>query len=276
MSAVGRVRLPRLSIRRLPTPRPRTTLALMLVLAMLGGGWLWVRDSPLVSVDRVTVTGLKGADSSQIHSALVGAARSMTTLDVNMSALRTAVAAFPVVKGLRVSTQFPHGMRIHVTEQVPVGAVTADGRRIAVAPDGTLLPSASASGLASIPVSVPPGGTRLTDPATRGAVAVLAAAPGWLRARVTQVSSTSASGLIAQMHNGLKIYFGSASELPAKWEAAAAVLADPGSEGATYIDVTVPQRPAAGGVAGGAQAGQSTVPSGTSSSTSPATGIIGG
>ena len=129
MSVVERARFPRLSLRRLRLPRPRPRLRprimllLVLVVVLLGGGWLWVRDSPLVSVDRVTVTGLKGADSSQIHSALVGAARSMTTLDVNMSALRTAVAAFPVVKGLRVSTQFPHGMRIHVTEQVPVGAV---------------------------------------------------------------------------------------------------------------------------------------------------------
>ena len=251
-------------------------LVLVLLLALLGGGWLWVRDSPLVSVERVTVTGLRGPDSSQIHSALVGAARSMTTLDVRLSALRTAVAPFPIVKGLRVKTQFPHGMRIGVTEQVAVGAVAARGRRIAVASDGTMLPSISAAGLPSIPVSVLPGGSRLTGTGIRGEVALLAAAPAWLRTHVTQVASTSTNGLTADMHNGLKIYFGTASELRAKWAAAAAVLADPGSEGATYIDVTVPQRPAAGGVAGAAQAGQSTVPSGTTSTTGTTNGISGG
>ena len=36
------------------------------------------------------------------------------------------------------------------------------------------------------------------------------------------------------------------SGLAAKWRALIAVLADPGSGGATYIDVSDPQRPAAG------------------------------
>lgn len=250
-------------------------LALVLVLGLLGGGWIWVRGSALVSVNRITVTGLSGPSSGQIHAALVSAAHDMTTLSVKMSALRIAVAPFPVVKSLSVSTQFPHGMRIRVTEQVAIGAVTVDGRRIAVAPDGTLLPSVSASGLASIPVSVPPGGTRLSDGATRGAVAVLAAAPAWLRARVAQVSSTSANGLVAALRAGPKIYFGSASQLRAKWAAAAAVLAAPSSAGAAYIDVTVPERPAAGGVASTAAAGQSTVPGGAANSAGATGGTAG-
>jgi cell division protein FtsQ len=274
VSAIARM-LPRPSIRRLAPPRPRTLLVLVLVLALLGVAWLWVRDSPLVSVDRVTVTGLSGPSSGQVQSALVNAARSMTTLDVNMSALRTAVAPYPVVKNLIVTTQFPHGMRIRVSEQIPVGAVTVGARKIAVAADGTLLPSVSAAGLASIPVSVPPGGTRLTDGATQGAVAVLAAAPGWLRVRVTEVSSTTAHGLVAAMRNGPEIYFGGAGELRAKWMAVAAVLADPSSQGAAYIDVTVPSRPAAAGVAGAATADQGafvgTTPTGTAAPGTPTT-----
>ena len=281
MSAISRVRLPRLARPRLRPPRPRTLLSLVLVIMVLGGGWLWVRGSSLVSVDRVTVTGLRGPSSGQIRSALLSAARNMTTLEVNMSALQVAVAPFPVVKGVEVSTQFPHGMRIRVLEQVAVGAVSVDGRRIPVAANGTLLPSVSASGLPSIPVSVPPGGTRLTSRSARGAVAVLAAAPGWLRARVTQVSSTAANGLVAELHNGPEIYFGDASQLRAKWTAAAAVLADPGSEGAVYIDVSVPERPAVGGVAGAAGSDQSataataTTPDSTSAGVAGTTGNTG-
>ena len=279
MSAVSRMRLPRLSIRRPAPPRPRTIIAIALVLALLGGGWLWLRGSSLVSVDRVTVMGLSGPTSDEIHSALSSAARNMTTLDVNMSALRMAVAPFPIVKSLSVTTQFPHGMRIRVIEQVPVGAVTVDGRAIPVAADGTLLPSLNASGLSSIPLSVPPGGARLTDRVALAAVAVLAAAPAWLRTRVMQVSSTSANGLVAKMRDGPAIYFGSTSHLRAKWMAAAAVLADPSSEGAAYIDVTVPARPAVGGVAGAASADQSILPGGATNpaaaTTSGAGAVIG-
>ena len=43
---------------------------------------------------------------------------------------------------------------------------------------------------------------------------------------------------MAQLRNGPSIYFGDATQLGAKWTAAAEVLADSGSAGAAYIDVT--------------------------------------
>src|ERR1039457_4359504 len=135
-------------------PRPRTVIVLAMFVAVLAGAWVWVRDSSLVAVERVSVSGQSGPDAGLIRSALIASARSMTTLDVSMSELRMAVAPFPVVKDLRVSTQFPHGMRIRVIEQVPVAAVLVDGRRIAVAGDGTLLHDVIAT--ASLP-SLPLG-----------------------------------------------------------------------------------------------------------------------
>jgi hypothetical protein len=88
----------------------------------------------------------------------------------------------------------------------------------------------------------------LTDSDGLGAVAVLAAAPYQLLERVTQVLTIAPHGLVAQMRSGPSVYFGDSAELAAKWTAAAAVLADPGSVGAVYVDVTDPARPAAGGV----------------------------
>jgi cell division protein FtsQ len=234
---------------RLPRPRPRVLLALALVLMLLLGLWLWVRDSSLVAVNRVAVTGASGPDAAQVRHALELAARNMTTLDVHMDQLHTAVAPFPVVKALRVTTQFPHGMRIQVLEQIPVAAVVVDGRRIAVAGDGTLLRDVTAAqGLAVVPLGVAPGGSRLTDNDALGAVNVLAGAPYPLLARVSKVISTPPHGLVATLRNGLRVYFGDSSRIAAKWAALAAVLADPGSAGAAYIDVTDPDRPAAGGV----------------------------
>jgi cell division protein FtsQ len=228
-------------------PRPRVVLILLVLVMLLGGAWLWVRDSSLVSVDHVSVTGEGGPDAAQIRSALVAAARNMTTLDVRMDQLRTAVAPFAVVKDLRVSTEFPHGMRIRVIEEIPVGVIVAGGRTIAVAGDGTVLhdviPSAS---LPAIPLRVLPGGSRLSAPDALHAVDVLAAAPSQLLSRISQVTTVASYGLVAQLRSGPSIYFGDATRLAAKWTAAAAVLADSGSAGAAYIDVTDPQRPAPG------------------------------
>jgi cell division protein FtsQ len=220
---------------------------ILVVVVLLGGAWLWLRDSSLVSVRQVSVTGESGPDAARIRSALLSAARNMTTLHVRTDHLRMAVAPFPIVKDLRVTTQFPHGMRIRVLERIPVGAVQVSGRTIAVAGDGTLLHDATPPPtLPSIPLRVTPGGTRLSDPNALGAVALLAAAPSPMLQRISQVTTVVAHGLVAQLRAGPSIYFGDHSRLAAKWIAVTSVLADAGSAGALYIDVTDPERPAAG------------------------------
>jgi cell division protein FtsQ len=258
--------LPRPQMRGAPRRRVRVALLSAILLgALLLGAWLWLRDSSLVAVTRVKVTGVSGPDAGTIRGALVGAARGMTTLDVSMSQLRSAVAPFPIVADLRVSTQFPHGMRIRVIERPPVAMVAVAGRNIAVASDGTLLHDfVVSSPLPLVPLPVPPGGPRVTNPALQ-AVKLLAGAPAQLLAKVAQVTTMHGHGLVAQLRAGPNVYFGNASSARAKWIAATAVLADPGSAGASYVDVTDPVRPAAGA---GAQAGSSSASSGGSSSAS--------
>jgi cell division protein FtsQ len=263
----------RLAVRR---PRARTVLACAALVAVLAGAWLWVRDSSLVSVDRVTVTGLSGPEAGPIRQVLVAAARKMTTLDVQMARLRRAVAPFTVVRDLKVSPEFPHGLRIHVALYVPVAAVTVNGRTIAVAGDGTLLRDLAASpSLPSVPLASAPAGRRLTDPAALGAVSVLAAAPSAILDRVSQVTTVSPHGTVAQIRGGPSLYFGDTTRLSAKWAAAAAVLADSGSAGASYIDVSDPERPAAGANASAGGAASSTgasPPSSTGASPPSSTG----
>src|SRR5258708_15258548 len=112
----------------------RAELALAALLAVVvGGGWLWLRDSSLVAVQQVRVAGLSGAAAPSIRSSLEQAARSMTTLHVQIDKLRAAVAPYTVVKDLKVQTQFPHGLRIDVIEQLPVAALDIGGERVAAA-----------------------------------------------------------------------------------------------------------------------------------------------
>jgi cell division protein FtsQ len=252
----------------------RLVVAVLAVLALLGGLWLWVRDSSLVAVRHVTISGVSGPDSARIQSVLTLAARNMTTLDVHIGQLRTAVAPYPVVKDLRVSTQFPHGMRIRVIEDLPVGALVAGGTALAASGDGTLLHDVGAGSLPTIPVTSLPGGSQVTDQGTLDALALLADTPRRLLARVAQVTHISPHGLVVELKSGPSLYFGDASDLDAKWIAATEVLADPSSAGATYIDVTDPARPASGvSPAAVAAAGLTTgaVGSQTGGSSSPAT-----
>ncbi|HUA70605.1 MAG TPA: FtsQ-type POTRA domain-containing protein [Solirubrobacteraceae bacterium] len=259
--AKGRVRL-----------RVWLVLGAVAALALLGGAWLWLRDSPLAAVKRVTVTGLSGPDAGQIRSALDLAARNMTTLDVHLGQLRTAVAPYPVVRDLKVSTQFPHGMRIRVIEQLPVGALVAGGETIAASADGTLLHDVPAGSLPTVPIPTIPGGSRATDQTALNALALLAATPRRLEPKISQVTTSSTRGLVVQLRSGPVIYFGPPSGFGAKWSAAVAVLAAPASAGASYIDVSDPAMPAAGvGAQALPAAGLATNASQTSGSTSEGT-----
>jgi cell division protein FtsQ len=223
-------------------------LAILVVLALAaGGGWLWFRDSSVVTVSRVTVTGLEGPGAGRIRSALIAAARGMTTLDVQVSRLHTAVQPFPDVRALKVTTEFPHGLRIHVIEQTPAAVLSAAGHRLAVSADGTVLRDVRPSrGLPAIAVRALPAGTRLAPGSPRAELSVLAAAPRPLRSRIVLVGDGPLHGIVVHLRRGPSLYFGTAGQLREKWIAAAAVLANERSAGAAYIDLSDPQRPAAG------------------------------
>jgi cell division protein FtsQ len=225
----------------------RWGLVTLLCVALLCGGWLWLRGSSLVAVRDVKVIGVRGPQAAQIEAALRSSAKGMTTMKLDEAALRASVASFPVVEGLSVSTSFPHGLRIVVQERPPVATLVAGGQRTALAADGTVLGAALAStSLPSVSGSLAPApGQRVSDGRLLAAIAILGAAPSRLARFATRVYE-GPEGLTVAMRNGLVVYFGDASRPHAKWLSLASVLADPSSAGATYVDVRVPNRPAAG------------------------------
>ena len=73
-------------------------------------------------------------------------------------------------------------------------------------------------------------------------------APPALRPRLDPIEMRGQDGIVVQMRDGPELIFGDATRARAKWIAATRVLADPEAEGASYIDVRLPGRPAAGGL----------------------------
>jgi cell division septal protein FtsQ len=230
--------------------RPRVTAfrsaTLVVLLAVLFAGWLWVRSSSLVAVTHVRVTGLSGANVGAIRSALTNEALTMTTLDISTAKLESAVSGYPHIAGVTVSTGFPHAVTIHVDEQIPLAVVESDGRPVAVDAAGRLLANVPTAGLTRLSFAPGPGGARVTSAGTLATLTVLAAAPYQMLPHVASARSTLAHGVTLQLRDGPALYFGNTTELPAKWAAVDAVLANPQSAGAAYIDVSAPDRPAAG------------------------------
>ena len=221
--------------------------AVLVTVGLLAGGWLWLRDSSFVRVDDVYVTGATTSEAGRIRSALERAARDMTTLHVREEALHDAVASYPSVAGLHVETDFPHGMRVEVLEHRPVAALDVDGNRTPVSGGGIVLNGVDADrALPTIRRTQIPA-KRVDDDRTKAALAVAAAAPEPLLERSERLSY-GPDGLTIDLEDGPPLVFGTDRDAAAKWAAAARVLADPTAAGATYLDLRVPGRVAAGGL----------------------------
>jgi cell division protein FtsQ len=222
--------------------------AAVIVLAGLAvGGWLWLRDSSLVAVTAVRVSGATTSEEGRIRSALESAARDMTTLHVREDVLNYVVSRFPSVAGLRVDTDFPHRMSIQVLEHRPVAAIEIDGQRTPVSGDGVVLTGVRADDdLPTIRRDQLPG-THIDDAKTKAALTVAAEAPAPLLARGERLW-WGPEGLTMDLRDGPPLYFGTRDDAADKWAAAARVLAEPSAAGATYLDLRVPGRVAAGGL----------------------------
>ena len=230
--------LPRFSRRRLGV--------IVLLLAVLAGAWMYVRSSSLVAIRQVRVTGVSGADAAAVRAAVVNAALTMTTLDLSTAKLRAAVAPYPHIAGISAQTHFPHGLTVHVDEEIPIAAVRAGGHLVAVDGAGRLLPHAATGGLVSLPVAPDTGGARVTAAGTLAVLSVLAAAPYQLLPHVSEARSSVRHGVALSLRDGPTLYFGDTTQLRLKWAAAVGALADAHSRGASYIDVSAPENPAAG------------------------------
>jgi cell division protein FtsQ len=213
----------------------------------VAGGFLWVRDSSLVAVRAVTVTGLASSEAPQIRSALRSAALDMTTLHVRDDALRAAVSEYPSIKDVEADADLPHRLAIRVNERAPVAAIDTGAGKVPASSDGLVLRGMTASGLPTLRVRSAPGSGRVTDRRTLGALAVAGEAPRELRGRIQRLWS-GPRGLTLDLRDGPDLVFGSGSDAARKWLAAVRVLADPSSAGATYLDLRVPERVAAGGL----------------------------
>jgi cell division protein FtsQ len=228
----------------------RLGLGLILVLVLAATGWMWLRDSSFVAVRDVRITGVTASDGEQVKAALQSAALEMTTLHVRPEALEQATANLTSVRSLTVAADFPHTLNIRVVERQPVAALAADGeKRIPVTGDGIVLRGVTADrDLPNLALDSATLGAKLTDRRALRALTIAGAAPDELLRRTSQLAFDK-RGVVLNLKNGPELVFGSATDARAKWVAAARVLAESSAAGATYLDLRIPGRVAAGGLA---------------------------
>jgi cell division protein FtsQ len=233
------------SRRRSPWLRRAVAWAAILLI-LVAGYFLWLRDSSLLAVTDVSIEGVESAERERITAALTRAGQQMTTLNVDGERLESVAARFPTVESVSASARFPRGLEIEVKERPPVLAARSGDEEVAVAAGGMVLPGVETDeSLPRLEVDRIPRAGRLEGRALAQALAI-GAAPEPLRPLIRRAEHSRDLGVGVRMRGGIVLRFGSGANAEAKWAAAAAVLADPQLESVAYVDVRVPGRPAVG------------------------------
>ena len=136
----------------------------------------------------------------------------------------------------------------HLVLPTATATIGSGEEAIAVGPDGQILAWLTLPEevqLPRLPLAGTPAKPRLGGPMLEQA-RVLGAAPAALRPYL-ESSYYGESGVDVELRSGIELRFGDATRLAEKWQAAAAVLADPSITALDYVDLHTPRHPAVGG-----------------------------
>lgn len=214
----------------------------------------WALTGPLLAVHGVNVRGYERADRDQLVAALTEAGESGSLLSPPRAAMERAVHPFPWVESITVVRNWPRALGVQVTQVRPVAhARGADGATVLVAANGRVLePSEGAAplGWMSLPTATPEPGAQLPDGETEILTFLAALDPG-TAARVRDLRMVDGGTAVARLDGGPELRLGRPMRLTAKATALGLVLSALASEeaaDAAYIDLTVPEHPAVGGI----------------------------
>jgi cell division septal protein FtsQ len=235
--------------------RRRRNRSLWLLGALAAAALLyWALTGPLLAVHGVNVRGYDRADREQLVAALTDAGESGSVLSPPRAAMEEAVRPFPWVESITVVRNWPRALGVQVTQVRPVAhARGTDGGTVLVGSNGRVLESsegAAALGWLSLPTETPVPGAQLPD-AESAVVTFLGALDPELAARVRDLRMVEGGTALARLDGGPELRLGRPVRLVAKATALGLVLQALASEeaaAATYVDLSVPEHPAVGGL----------------------------
>jgi len=226
-----------------------------LVVVALAVGGLALLHTPLFNAKVVTVTGVHPQTPTAAIVTAAGLDHPVPLIDLNTGSMAARVEALPFIATAEVSRHWPDAVIIAVTERVPAATVAgpgaswstvdAAGRTLVVQPTrpaglAQLVVTTAKGPLAPVPV-----GQSLPAVAGPG-LEVASTLPAAFAAQVTSVAVAADGTVDLALNSGLTVQLGTATDLAAKYEDVAAIIAHADLHGKKVIDVTVPDAPAVG------------------------------
>jgi cell division protein FtsQ len=221
------------------------------LLAAGGLAYLGARESSLFAVRQIRVIGAPPRVAAHVRAALAPLqGRSLVGLDD--AAVERRLAGLPDVAAASFDRDFPHTLHVVVTPAHSIAVIRRGAGAWIVSSDGTVIRAAERFAAPRLPriwvsrrTSVEAGAAVGDSDAIRAIKAIATARRAGFAARLAGVRATG-DGLTFILAGGMQVRFGDVTALPVKLAVAGRLL--PLVQGtSTYIDLSVPERPVAGG-----------------------------
>ena len=250
---------PRIRERRESVERSRTQKRLRLAgiavaavaLVALAVGLLY---TPWFGAKVVTITGAHPNTPDRTIVAAAGLLHHPPLINVDPIPTAVRVESLPYIASAQVTRHWPDTVVIHVTERVPVMVMSGpnaswsildgNGRTLAVTPVRPALPVLIVHAPAG-PVPPAPVGATVGVAANSG-LTVARTLPPAFAGQVVSITVAADGTVSLALNSHLVVLLGTVSNLNAKYEDVAAIIAHASLRGAHTIDVTVPQSPTVG------------------------------
>jgi cell division protein FtsQ len=228
-------------------PSGRSLAVGFALLALGAGAYAVARETSIFAVQRIEVRGATPALAARIRTALAPLT-GKSLVSFSRSDADRRLAGLPQIAHVSYDRDFPHTLRLTVSVEQPVAVlrkasdawlVSASGRVLAMLQPGSYPPLPRIWLAAETVVTV--GATVATGDGVQVAAALRQA---HFPSHVLSVRDEGGGRLTLQLASGLEIRLGDLSNLAVKLAVAAAIL--PHSQGALYIDVSVPTWAVAG------------------------------
>ncbi|MGH8997712.1 MAG: cell division protein FtsQ/DivIB [Acidimicrobiales bacterium] len=225
--------------------RRRVVAAIAIGMVVGLGGLAWpLLHSGLLSASVVKVTGNGHTPTAQVLSAS-GLDQDPPMIDVNAGRVAARLEALPWVERATVSLHWPDGVTVALTERTAVAAAHGPSGWAELDPTGRVLAVSPSQppGLVTLVSAAQPAGPGRTLSGARACLAVAAALPAAFKSMVTAVSPSPGGGVDLALADGVGVVLGVPTQLPAKFEDIASLLAGANLASGSVIDVTVPPSP---------------------------------
>jgi cell division protein FtsQ len=248
---------PRIRQRRVDVLRSRGRRRLRRILVVLGAAALigltvTALHSPLFSARAISVTGAHPATGTAAIVAAAGLQGHPPLISLNPGEVAGRVETLPFIASAEVERHWPDGVQIAVTERIPVlqmagpvaswSVLDGDGRTLSVGPGRlpglvVLIVHTRTGGVPPAPVG------RSLPPSAAAGLLVSRSLPRAFAAQVVSVTVAPNGAISLALDSGITVLIGSGTDLTAKFEDVAAVLAHGSLHPTSTVDVSVPEAP---------------------------------